>query len=272
MIASQEIETDNDEHTDEYRIIVTGSREWTDESIAASALLSTGAIATAPEKITIVHGDNPRGLDRMAARIATAAGMRVLPYRADWRTFGNAAGLMRNAEMVLDGAFACFAFPLASSKGTRHCMAVAEEAGIPVINFGDIPMFCVSESAAECLAADLRKVGMIAEADDTTTNVAWDNTREQPMMVGSVAAERGYSRDAMSYGALIERSGFRVFRLENRAWRIRIDGYTGDRCDVPSFPTARICEYVNGCSEGFVSRVVEANRWLLGCEGTPYGY
>jgi hypothetical protein len=76
-------------------------------------------------------------LDTLAAEVAEKLGMQIEAYPADWATFGKAAGPRRNAVMVASGADAVLAFPLGRSPGTRHCMRLAEKAGIRVINFGE---------------------------------------------------------------------------------------------------------------------------------------
>lgn len=131
-----------------HRILVTGSRDWTDTRVIADGLIA--AIEHGPDdlfghhpthgaylhwgQITVVHGA-ARGADRFAARIARAWGMVVEPHPADWKTHGRAAGHRRNAHMVALGADVCIAFPLGASRGTRGCMALAEAAGIPVLEF-----------------------------------------------------------------------------------------------------------------------------------------
>ena len=108
----------------------TGSREWTDDE----AIIRMFRTVTAPpEEVIFRHGDNPRGFDRKAARIAKDEfGWEVDPCPADWDQYGKQAGPIRNAEMVakLPKPDVCFGFPLAGSKGTYDCMAKAKAAGI----------------------------------------------------------------------------------------------------------------------------------------------
>lgn len=122
------------------RILVTGSRAWTDRTAVTKALFDEGVkvspLGTKWSDITLVHGA-ARGLDTIAAEIASDLGMQVEAYPADWETFGRAAGHRRNAVMVASGADICLAFPLGESRGTRGCMRLAEKAGIPVVNVGD---------------------------------------------------------------------------------------------------------------------------------------
>lgn len=112
------------------RILITGSRHWSDERAIESALL--GATYNVPgDRITVVHG-GASGADRLAGKLADEWGMNVEVHPAEWGKHGKAAGPIRNQKMVDLGADVCLAFPLADSRGTKHCMMVASRAGIPV--------------------------------------------------------------------------------------------------------------------------------------------
>ena len=113
-----------------YRVLITGSRHWTDEQAIEAALLS--ATANRPGKsITVVHG-GASGADRLAGRLADEWGMNVEVHPAEWDKHGKAAGPIRNQKMVDLGADVCLAFPMRGSRGTKHCMEAAHRAGIPV--------------------------------------------------------------------------------------------------------------------------------------------
>jgi len=99
---------------------------------------------------TRVHGGAAYyiGADYIAKRCAQSLGIEVEEHPCEdpcdihgrahmWKTLGRAAGPVRNQAMVFDGADVCLAFPLGESRGTWDCMRRAEEAGIPVINYGD---------------------------------------------------------------------------------------------------------------------------------------
>lgn len=121
------------------RILVTGSRDWTDQDAIATALAETAAKLLPTDRyraVTLVHGA-ARGADSIAAEVAEFLGWGVAPYPAAWATFGKSAGHRRNAVMVASGADICLAFPLGESRGTRGCMRLAEKAGIRVINYGE---------------------------------------------------------------------------------------------------------------------------------------
>jgi len=114
------------------RILVTGSRHWTDKAEIRAALWCTIPTPQDCATTTVVHGA-ARGADILAAEVAREMGCLTEAHPANWARDGRAAGPIRNAEMVALGADVCLAFPIGESRGTRHCMAVAEQAGIPVV-------------------------------------------------------------------------------------------------------------------------------------------
>lgn len=123
------------------RILVTGSRDWSDYGRIAFAL--TEAVQGAENTPVVVHGDCPTGADAMAGEIADLSGFHVEPHPADWSR-GRRAGPERNAHMVSLGADLCLAFigdctsPRCNipgkhpSHGATGCADLAEGAGIPV--------------------------------------------------------------------------------------------------------------------------------------------
>lgn len=137
------------------RIIVTGSREWTD--VNAVVLAITEQFLLEPfQHLTVVHGKAHRGLDAIAHRVCEMIpdSLTPEPHPADWEAFCDLcpvhrqyrkdgtsycpmAGHYRNQEMVDAGAEVVLAFPLGKSTGTRDCMARAVAAGIRVLNYGD---------------------------------------------------------------------------------------------------------------------------------------
>lgn len=108
------------------RILVTGSRNWTDAAAIHAALSEHASPGD-----TLVHGACPDGADPIAAAYWRSRGP-MEPHPAKWRTYGRSAGPIRNAEMVALGADVMLAFPLGESRGTRGCIAMAQDAGITV--------------------------------------------------------------------------------------------------------------------------------------------
>lgn len=121
---------DNPNARDPKRVLITGSRNWRDLRVIYDVLNIQWRID--PDAI-LVSGACPTGADCIAENVWEGFGGKVERHPADWDTHGKAAGPRRNQEMVDLGADVCLAFPLPDSRGTRHCMAAAERAGIPVI-------------------------------------------------------------------------------------------------------------------------------------------
>lgn len=111
---------------------MTGSRTWTDWWTIEVALREEALKSPVSSLPTVVHGACPTGADSLADFLAERMGLPVERHPADWDTHGKSAGPIRNQQMVDLGADVCLAFPLPDSRGTRHCMAAAERAGIPV--------------------------------------------------------------------------------------------------------------------------------------------
>lgn len=109
------------------RVLITGSRTWTDNTIIRNALAD---VRQQHPDAVLVHGD-ARGADRIAAAIWRSWGMAVEAYPADWRRHGRAAGMLRNQAMVAAGADLCLAFIRDRSRGATHCADLAARAGIP---------------------------------------------------------------------------------------------------------------------------------------------
>jgi hypothetical protein len=130
------------------RILVTGSRRWTDEDRIRELLaaidrqevpkvLDALDVSKTPAH-TLVHG-GARGADTIAGEIAKDLGWTVEVHPADWAKFKKSAGAIRNQEMVSLGADLCLAFIMVrgESVGTKHCAKLARMAGIPVVRFFD---------------------------------------------------------------------------------------------------------------------------------------
>jgi hypothetical protein len=115
------------------RILVTGSRDWTDRDTIRTALVNAWIDLGRPMTANLVQGEcHLGGADQIAAEIWRGWGFPVEGHPAEMGPNGHVLGPKRNAHMVSLGADVCLAFPLPSSRGTRNCMRLAREAGIPV--------------------------------------------------------------------------------------------------------------------------------------------
>jgi hypothetical protein len=116
------------------RILITGSRDWTDADSIKTAISDTWVSHGRPPVVTVVHGC-ARGADTIAGGFARAIGWNVEEHPAAWDTRGRAAGPIRNSEMVNAGADVCLAFIRNGSRGASNCADLAERAGIPTVRF-----------------------------------------------------------------------------------------------------------------------------------------
>jgi YspA, cpYpsA-related SLOG family len=106
----------------DYRILITGSRSWTDrDQIAFELGRAIGESGAEMRDIVLVHGACPSGADAMAAALAMACGYRQEAHPADWRPGGV---LDRSAGFIRDG-----------SRGATHCAGLAGKAGITTRRF-----------------------------------------------------------------------------------------------------------------------------------------
>ncbi|MGW1673259.1 SLOG family protein [Streptomyces sp. NPDC002324] len=114
------------------RLLVTGSRTWTDAALLEGVIgevLWLGRYR--PRDVLLVHGACPRGADALADRFAHEIGMSVCRHPAEWGAYGKRAGFLRNAEMVSAGADLCFAFIRDGSAGASMTADLAVKSGIP---------------------------------------------------------------------------------------------------------------------------------------------
>lgn len=137
----------------DFRIVVTGSRDWPDgetgnlirnklalavhaaTELGAAPLMSSKCVTR--EEIVVVQG-GAAGVDAIARADAERDGLRVETFAADWERHGKAAGPIRNAEMLDAGAEFVLAFPFggrSDSPGTWDCVDKAIARGIPVAIF-----------------------------------------------------------------------------------------------------------------------------------------
>ena len=123
------------------RILVTGSRDWTDTATIQEMLLAQAG-KRPREFVTLVHGSQVSrdrrtlvryGADYLAGEVAKQQGWQVETYPAEWQRYRRRAGPLRNQLMVDHGADVCIAFPMPDSKGTWDCVRRARAAGIPLV-------------------------------------------------------------------------------------------------------------------------------------------
>lgn len=107
------------------KILVTGSREWTDWARIYRVL------SVHPKGTILVHGHCPRGADRIADFIGQALGFEIHRHPADWNRYGRRAGPIRNREMLRlhPDIEVVYAFPVPQSRGTKDMIQASRQAG-----------------------------------------------------------------------------------------------------------------------------------------------
>lgn len=116
------------------RVLICGSRVWEDQPRMTEVLDATHAV----KPFTCVIEGEARGADRMAEQWAVAKGIPVEKYPADWKALPQAAGLVRNTKMLMEGKpdlVIAFSKDLPNSKGTSNMIAQAQRAGVEVLVF-----------------------------------------------------------------------------------------------------------------------------------------
>lgn len=118
------------------RVLVCGGRDFYDEQWLKSELCDLvwqrGNFRDVPKQVTaIIHG-GARGVDTMAAQFGLGCGLEIVEFRAGWDKYGNAAGPIRNKQMLDEGKpDLVVAFP--GGRGTADMKRQAQRAGVKVI-------------------------------------------------------------------------------------------------------------------------------------------
>jgi hypothetical protein len=115
------------------RVLVTGSRTWTDTLAIYDTFRSWWEYHGRPENPTLVSGACPKGADALAEYVWERNGWPVERHAAQWQEHGRSAGFIRNKAMVDSKPDYCFAFIKDGSKGASHTARLAEQAGIPTL-------------------------------------------------------------------------------------------------------------------------------------------
>jgi hypothetical protein len=111
------------------RILVTGDRKWSDYNMIKEQL--ERVFKSNPDMVVIQGG--AKGADALAAVAGQVIGVRVLTWPADWKSYGRAAGPIRNQKMLDEGKpDVVFAFhdDINASRGTKDMLDRAKKAGI----------------------------------------------------------------------------------------------------------------------------------------------
>lgn len=118
--------------TTEFRLLITGGRDFTDRAAIEKALLD---IEQRPD--VVIHGD-AAGADRIAGLVAAEQGLDVWKFPANWARYGKSAGPRRNYQMLVEGRPThVLAFP--GGAGTENMIKQASKAGLRVRRISAAP-------------------------------------------------------------------------------------------------------------------------------------
>jgi len=122
----------------EMKVLVCGDREWSDRQLILNTLCALNpemeGTANPLAGMTLIVG-GARGADKITEHLGHMFGASIPQvYRADWSKYGNAAGPIRNREMLDQNPELVLAFhdDLDHSKGTRDTVTEAKRRGIKV--------------------------------------------------------------------------------------------------------------------------------------------
>ena len=112
------------------KVLVTGSRNWTDEDATRQELEKLD-----PYKDIVIHG-GCRGADMIADRIAKSLGVHTARVDALWNWYPHTAGPVQNSIMLDLEPDNILAFPLPGSKGTLDMLKQAKQINVPIKQIG----------------------------------------------------------------------------------------------------------------------------------------
>ena len=116
------------------RLIIAGSRKYGEDNRAHAEYITSflDFILENWNLDTILCGECPTGVDKVAKGWAFTKSLPYEPYPANWKKRGKAAGPLRNQAMIDADAHALAAFPGPKSKGTADIIHKALRARLMV--------------------------------------------------------------------------------------------------------------------------------------------
>lgn len=114
------------------RIVIAGSRGFEDYALMEKTL--DRILDKQIEPVELVSG-HAKGADLLAERFAKENDLPIHIIKPDWKTYGRAAGPIRNRQMLdyaMEELSLVVAFWDGKSKGTKNTINTAKSLGIPV--------------------------------------------------------------------------------------------------------------------------------------------
>jgi len=114
-----------------YKVLVCGGRDFTDWETVGRTLDS---LNSKYKNLHIIQG-GAKGADRLAKEWAKEMEVPCTEYRANWKKYGKAAGVIRNLDMLDAEPDMVIAFK--GGNGTAHMVEQSTKKNIPVHQIGD---------------------------------------------------------------------------------------------------------------------------------------
>lgn len=114
------------------KVVIAGGRDFVNFKILENCLKELQE--RFPIQITEVVSGHAQGADCLGERYQFNHGLKLKLFRADWKTYGKAAGPIRNKQMA-DYADAVVLFWDGKSRGTKNMYDNSNKSGLPVIVF-----------------------------------------------------------------------------------------------------------------------------------------
>lgn len=128
------------------RILVCGGRDYTDKNKVFAILNELVSMSDRNQlgyHVVIIHGacgvdkhkpnlSKMKGADFLADQWTVCNWKSLEMFPADWTRYGNAAGQVRNRQMLKEGK-PTFVVAFPGAGGTAHMVSIAKEADVPVL-------------------------------------------------------------------------------------------------------------------------------------------
>jgi len=108
------------------KLAIVGSRDFNDYEFLKRII--------AHHPCTQIISGGARGADALAKRYATEHGIPIQECMPNWEVYGKSAGFLRN-EQIVKACDELVAFWDGKSRGTKHSLTLAENAGKPVYKY-----------------------------------------------------------------------------------------------------------------------------------------
>lgn len=114
------------------KLAIVGSRDFNDYEFLKKILDYHRTAQNDP--CTQIISGGARGADTLAKRYAAEHDIPIKEFIPNWDVHGKSAGFLRN-EQIVEACDELIVFWNGMSRGTKHSMTLAEEAGKPVYKY-----------------------------------------------------------------------------------------------------------------------------------------